>query len=175
MQNLAEVRLWGELVGALAYDPATAVSTFEYAPDWLAQGVDIAPIKMPLAETLYSFPALNSQTFRGLPPVFADTLPDDFGNAVIDAWLARQGRDAHSFTPLERLLYTGNRGMGALEYATATGLRCRPGPDPLRHTSFQNRDPWQLRAFPFRSSLPSLSYHSHFLTDEQHLVRFFWL
>ena len=126
MQNLAEVRLWGELVGALAYDPATAVSTFEYAPDWLSRGVEIAPIRMPLAGALYSFPALNPQTFRGLPPVFADTLPDDFGNAVIDAWLSRQGRDAHSFTPLERLLYTGNRGMGALEYAPATE-RILPG------------------------------------------------
>lgn len=117
--NLAEVRLWGELVGALAYDPMSGYGTFEYAPAWREQGVDIAPLHMPLAATKYQFPGLNPETYRGLPAVFADTLPDDFGNAVINAWLARQGRDPTSFTPVERLLYTGRRGMGALEFLPA--------------------------------------------------------
>lgn len=119
MQNLAEVRLWGKQVGALAYDPVTAVSTFEYAPEWLHQGVNIAPLHMPLSAGKFQFPGLNTDTYKGLPAVFADTLPDDFGNAVIDAWLARQGRDVHTFTSLERLLYTGHRGMGALEFEPA--------------------------------------------------------
>ena len=119
MENLAEVRLWGHLLGALAYDPASGFSTFEFSPWWREQGVEIAPLRMPLADTKYQFPGLSTETYRGLPAVFADTLPDDFGNAVIDAWLARNGRDVDSFTPVERLLYTGQRGMGALEFAPA--------------------------------------------------------
>jgi serine/threonine-protein kinase HipA len=116
MQNLAAVRLWGQLVGALAYDPKTQLSTFEYAPEWLNRGVNIAPLKMPLSSQKYQFPGLSAETYRGLPAVFSDSLPDDFGNAVIDSWLARNGRDIESFTVLERLLYTGTRGMGALEF-----------------------------------------------------------
>lgn len=119
MDNLAEVRLWGELVGALAYDEGSQFSTFEYAPSWLNKGVEIAPIHMPLSETKYQFHGLNAETFRGLPAVFADMLPDDFGNAVINAWLARNGRSADSFTAIERLLYTGTRGMGALAFLPA--------------------------------------------------------
>ena len=119
MENLAEVRLWGKQVGALAYDPATGTSTFEYSPQWRESGIEIAPLHMPIAATKYSFPGLSPATYRGLPAIFADTLPDDFGNAVINAWLARTGRDANSFTPVERLLYTGSRGMGALEFSPA--------------------------------------------------------
>jgi len=116
MQNLAEVRMWGQLVGALAYDQASGNSSFEYAPAWVTSGVEIAPLRMPLSPQVYNFPTLNPETYKGLPALFSDTLPDDFGNAVIDAWLARNGRDAGSFTALERLLYIGRRGMGALEF-----------------------------------------------------------
>ena len=119
MENLAEVRLWGQLVGALAYDPSSKISTFEYAPEWLKGGIEIAPLQMPLSSQKYQFPSLNPETYKGLPAVFADTLPDDFGNAVINAWLARQGRDSDDFTALERLLYTGKRGMGAIEFIPA--------------------------------------------------------
>lgn len=119
MQNLAEVHCWGNLVGALAYDPKNKISTFEYAPEWLKQGIELAPLHMPLSTQKYQFPQLNNSTYKGLPAVFADTLPDDFGNAVINAWLARNGRNSQSFSALERLLYTGSRGMGALEYAPA--------------------------------------------------------
>lgn len=119
MENLAEVRLWGKQLGALAYDPTTGVSTFEYSRQWRDAGIEIAPLYMPIAATKYSFPGLNPATYRGLPAIFADTLPDDFGNAVINAWLARTGRDANAFTPVERLLYTGSRGMGALEFSPA--------------------------------------------------------
>ncbi len=119
MTQLAEVRLWGERVGALAYEPETKISTFEYAPLWLKHGVEIAPLRMPNSPQKYQFPGLNSKTYKRLPAVFADVLPDDFGNAVIDAWLARNGRDATEFTSLERLLYTGKRGMGAIEFFPA--------------------------------------------------------
>lgn len=119
VENLAEIRLWGERVGALAYEPASGISTFEFSAGWRKRGVEIAPLRMPLAAAKYQFPELSIATYRGLPAVFADALPDDFGNAVINAWLARSGRDVNSFTPLERLLYSGKRGMGALEFAPA--------------------------------------------------------
>ena len=122
MQDLAEVRLWNKLVGALAWNPGTSIATFEYTPEWINTDVQIAPLHMPSTrngQALFQFPQLNNETFKGLPACFADTLPDDFGNAVINAWLARSGRDPGSFTPLERLLYIGTRGMGALEYAPA--------------------------------------------------------
>ncbi len=122
MQNLAEVWLWDKLVGALAWAPETGTATFEYTPEWMSKGVQIAPLHMPIQTNgprIFQFPQLNPDTYKGLPACFADTLPDDFGNAVINAWLARNGRDPNSFTPLERLLYTGTRGMGALEYAPA--------------------------------------------------------
>ena len=121
MENLAEVRLWNAQVGALAFDPATGISTFEFAKAWRDLGIELAPIHMPLSPQKYQYPALLNPTYRGLPAIFADTLPDDFGNAVINAWLAREGRDPASFSPVERLLYTGSRGMGALEYAPAKG------------------------------------------------------
>lgn len=119
VQRLAEVRLWGSLVGALAYDPVSRVSTFEFAPKWIEGGIEIAPLRMPLSSGKFQFAGLNPETYRGLPAVFADTLPDDFGNAVINQWLASQGRDIKSFTSLERLLYIGNRGMGAIEFEPA--------------------------------------------------------
>jgi serine/threonine-protein kinase HipA len=74
---------------------------------------------MPLAEFPYEFPALPRNTFKGLPGLLADSLPDKFGNAVIDAWLASQGRISSSFHPVERLCYIGSRGMGALEFEPA--------------------------------------------------------
>ena len=122
MQNLAEVWLWDKMVGALAWAPENASATFEYTPEWIKTGVQIAPLHMPATldgASIYHFPQLNRDTYKCLPACFADTLPDDFGNAVINAWLARNGRDPLSFNPLERLLYSGTRGMGALEYRPA--------------------------------------------------------
>jgi serine/threonine-protein kinase HipA len=76
---------------------------------------------MPLSDRVYVFPALPQRTFHGLPGLLADSLPDRFGNALIDAWLATQGRTSESFNAVERLCYTGTRGMGALEFAPAIG------------------------------------------------------
>ncbi len=126
--KIAGVNLWGEFVGALALDERSNIATFEYSSEWIKNGVEIAPVRMPLLSIKYRFPGLSPETFKGLPAVFADSLPDDFGNAVINAWLAKQGRSAKSFSSVERLLYTGNRGMGALEYAPA--LRSR-GKNPV--------------------------------------------
>lgn len=119
--QVARIELHGHWVGALAYDinsrDNSPVATFEYSPDWLDSGIEIAPLHMPLAPVKYRFPALPEPTYRGLPAVFADSLPDDFGNAVINAWLASRGQSPNAFTALDRLLYTGKRGMGAIEYS----------------------------------------------------------
>jgi serine/threonine-protein kinase HipA len=115
--QVARVEMWGQTVGALAYQPESGLCAFEYDPAWIRTGIEISPIRLPLSNRIYQFPTLPRATYHGLPGAFADTLPDDFGNAVIDAWLARNGRDRDSFNALERLLYTGKRGMGALEYA----------------------------------------------------------
>jgi serine/threonine-protein kinase HipA len=118
---LAEVRLWGRRIGAVGWDQARQCASFEYAPEFVGSGIEVAPLAMPLARTIYRFPDLSTTSFKGLPGLLADSLPDDFGNALINAWLARQGRSAASFTPIERLCYTGSRGMGALEYLPALG------------------------------------------------------
>lgn len=113
---LAEVVIKGKTVGAVFYDQNKQVATFEYSEEWLDTGYSISPLHLPLTKQIYQFPYLNKETYHGLPGALADTLPDDFGNAVINAWLARQGRNVASFSPVERLLYTGTRGMGALEF-----------------------------------------------------------
>ena len=117
-QKVAIVRLFGRDVGALAEDAESKIVSFEYFEDWLRFGFAISK-QLPLASTVFSFPGLSYETYKGLPAAFADTLPDDFGNAVINAWLARNARSPSSFSALERLLYTGVRGMGALEYSPA--------------------------------------------------------
>ncbi|TQV77258.1 type II toxin-antitoxin system HipA family toxin [Aliikangiella marina] len=137
MENIAEVKLWGDQVGALAYDPSSGLTTFEYSPVWRKKSIQISPIHMPLSAQKYQFPELSYETYKGLPAIFADALPDDFGNAVINAWLARQGRDPASFTSVERLLYTGSRGMGALEFAPAIRDQKKDTP-PLEIDSLVN-------------------------------------
>ena len=122
--DTARVFLWGELAGAVSWLDESGYAVFEYAPEFLDGNRDIAPIHMSLAaarrgERLFSFPTLNKDSFLGLPGLLADALPDRFGNHIIDAWLARQGRAADEFSPVERLCYTGKRGMGALEFAPA--------------------------------------------------------
>lgn len=119
--TVAEVELWGRTIGAVNWDQDTGLANFEYDPAFSNSGIEVAPLTMPLSDMIYSFPGLPRDTFHGLPGLLADSLPDDFGNALISAWLVREGRDPGSFNPVERLCYTGGRGMGALEYFPATG------------------------------------------------------
>jgi serine/threonine-protein kinase HipA len=119
--NVATVRLWSRDVGAVAWDANRGLGAFEYEPAFVRQGIEVAPLAMPLRPGVMTFPALNRETFHGLPGMLADALPDRFGNRIIDAWLARQGRSASDFTPVERLCYMGVRGMGALEFKPAIG------------------------------------------------------
>ena len=120
MNNDARVVLWGSVIGAITWLEDREIGVFQYAPDFPRSGIQLAPIMMPLGEFPYEFPALARNTFKGLPGLVADSLPDKYGNAIIDAWLASQGRTAASFNPVERLCYVGSRGMGALEYQPAT-------------------------------------------------------
>ena len=119
MNNDARVNLWGRTIGAVSWLEDREVAVFQYAPEFLSSGIQLAPLMMPLRDFPYEFPALARHTFRGLPGLLADSLPDSFGHALIDAWLASQGRGANSFHPVERLCYIGRRGMGALEFEPA--------------------------------------------------------
>ena len=119
--TIARVQLWGKSIGAVSWDEGAGLARFEYDPGFVRSGIEIAPLTMPLAKQIYSFPALPRETFHGLPGLLADSLPDDFGNALINVWLAKQGRSPETFNPVERLCYTGIRGMGALEYLPSQG------------------------------------------------------
>ncbi len=121
MSTIAEVKLWGSTIGAVALEDGAKAATFQYAPDFAESGIELSPITMPLAKATYSFPNLAPESFHGLPGLLADSLPDRYGNTLIDEWLMRQGRPANSLNAVERLCYTGSRGMGALEYVPATG------------------------------------------------------
>jgi serine/threonine-protein kinase HipA len=121
MITVAEVRLWGRTIGAVSLDSDADTAIFEYDSPFTGSGIEISPLMMPLSGSVYTFPELSKQTFHGLPGLLADSLPDKFGNALIDAWLATQGRSPESFNGVERLCYTGTRGMGALEFAPTTG------------------------------------------------------
>lgn len=110
-------------VGAISFDTDKSIGAFEYSSSFIKQGIELSPLKMPLAKQIYSFTELDFNTFKGLPGLIADSLPDNFGNAVLNAWVAAQGRSPSEITPLQRLQYTGKRGMGALEYSPATRMR----------------------------------------------------
>lgn len=124
MSTVAEVRLWGTRIGAVLLPDGEAVASFEYEPGFASSGIELSPLAMPLtAVRPYRFPELAEQSFSGLPGLLADSLPDRYGNALIDAWLATRGREPADFDAVERLCYIGRRGMGALEFAPARGPR----------------------------------------------------
>jgi serine/threonine-protein kinase HipA len=123
----AEVGLWGKLAGAVLWDDREQLASFEFDPSFLRSGWDIAPITMPLRQgkRLYSFPEIRSgkadgfDTFKGLPGLLADMLPDKYGNQLINAWLMHNGRPTDSLNPVELLCFIGKRGVGALEIKPA--------------------------------------------------------
>ena len=117
----AQVSLWDMKVGAISWLDDQGYAVFEFDAAFLKKGLDVAPIQMSLDEAqrgnnVFSFPSLNRVTYQGLPGLLADALPDKFGNSIIDAWLARNGRDSGTFSTVERLCYMGKRAMGALEF-----------------------------------------------------------
>ncbi|MEX2352039.1 MAG: type II toxin-antitoxin system HipA family toxin [Balneolaceae bacterium] len=124
----AFVHIWGEMVGAAAWDESTGVASFEYDEAFKQKGWDLSPLKMPIGSgaNVFSFPELRKKPdsaqdcFSGLPGLLADTLPDRYGNQLINSWLARQGRPENSMNPVEILCFIGTRGVGALEFEPAT-------------------------------------------------------
>ncbi|MCP5228293.1 HipA domain-containing protein [Accumulibacter sp.] len=122
---IAGVRLWGRTIGAVSLEAGRDHAAFQYEPVFARSGIELSPLVMPLSDRVYEFPTLPRETFHGLPGLLADSLPDRFGNALINAWLATQGRTPESFSPVERLCYTGSRGMGALEFSPVLGPRSR--------------------------------------------------
>ncbi|MCK5356368.1 MAG: type II toxin-antitoxin system HipA family toxin, partial [Methyloprofundus sp.] len=114
---IAEVSLWGTQIGVIVWHPDSLYSEFQYSPVLQGSGIEPCPITMPVRNEPYQFRSLNRETYKGLPGMLADVLPDKFGNALIDQWLVRQGRSSRDFSPIERLCYIGNRGMGALEFS----------------------------------------------------------
>ncbi|MEZ5346961.1 MAG: type II toxin-antitoxin system HipA family toxin [Pyrinomonadaceae bacterium] len=119
--TIARVNLWGRMIGAVSWNAEENKANFEYEAEFTKSGIEVSPLEMPLSSKIYSFPSLAFETFHGLPGMLADSLPDGFGNALINAWLAKEGRNPAGFNPVERLCYTGARGMGALEYVPSTG------------------------------------------------------
>ena len=121
--TVIEVRVWGQRVGAVALDDRLGYYVFAYEPQWRRTGIELAPLTLPLADrsAAFVFPNLPDATFHRLPGMLADALPDDFGNALIDAWMAERGFAKSKVTPLDRLAYMGKRGVGALEFRPARG------------------------------------------------------
>jgi serine/threonine-protein kinase HipA len=126
MTTVAEVRLWGRTIGAVSLNDEEQFADFEYDPAFAESGIEVSPLVMPLSQRIYRFSELSQQSFHGLPGLLADALPDRFGHTLIDAWLATQGRSPDSFNVIERLCYTGERGMGALEFHPIKGPVGRP-------------------------------------------------
>ncbi len=117
--TVAAVRLWGAQIAAVSIDEHARYATFQYDPAFVRSGIELAPVQMELREQPYSFPGLPQDAFSGLPGLLADSLPDRWGTALVNAWLASQGRDQASFDVVERLCYVGTRGVGALEFQPA--------------------------------------------------------
>ncbi|MEQ5790697.1 type II toxin-antitoxin system HipA family toxin [Muricauda sp. NFXS6] len=125
MVDVIGVTLWGENIGALSWDDDRNLGSFEFQPGFISKGLNVSPIHMPISGSkakIYNFPSLDEQTYKGLPGMISDVLPDDFGNNLIDRWLKLNGIKKTDFSPLDRLTYIGTRGMGALEFEPAKKL-----------------------------------------------------
>ncbi len=119
VMDVARVKFREQNVGAVSFDTETGRGSFEFEPRFIETGIELSPIKMPLSRKIYSFPEADPAAFNGLPGMIADSLPDDFGNAVLNAWIATQGKSPADITPVQRLKYMGKRGVGALTYHPA--------------------------------------------------------
>ncbi|HEY2535771.1 MAG TPA: type II toxin-antitoxin system HipA family toxin, partial [Solirubrobacteraceae bacterium] len=114
--SVAAVTLWGACIAAVSIEPDARYASFQYDPAFARSGIEVAPLAMPLRERPYRFPGLPLDAFSGLPGLLSDSLPDRWGTALVNAWLAAQGREASSFDVVQRLCYVGARGAGALEF-----------------------------------------------------------
>jgi serine/threonine-protein kinase HipA len=117
--TVAAVTLWGTRIAAVSIDAGARYATFQYDPAFVRSGIQIAPMRMSLRTQPYRFPGLPQDAFSGLPGLLADSLPDRWGTALVNAWLASEGREESSFDVVQRLCYVGSRGAGALEFLPA--------------------------------------------------------
>lgn len=124
--DLVEVWAWDQRVGAVAPDPESGSYAFEYDPEWIRLGIELAPFHLPNRAGVFSFPSLSRRTYYGLPAMLADALPDRFGTALVNRWLTENGTPASSITPLDRLAYAADRAIGALEFRSPSNV---PAPD----------------------------------------------
>jgi serine/threonine-protein kinase HipA len=120
-ERFTRVILWGKTVGFATWDKKTQCAAFQYDPEFAKSGYDVAPLMMPLASEPYKFRSLSRRTFQGLPGMLSDSLPDSYGNTLIDIWIEENNIRRTDFTPLDRLCYVGKRGIGALEYEPVIG------------------------------------------------------
>lgn len=123
---IVDVKLYGEIVGSLMWNEKKGWAEFQFHPDYSKKGLDVAPIIMPLKanskDFVYTFPGNRNDCFKGLPGMIADSLPDKYGNQIIDEWFAANGVPTDHITPLDRLCYVGNRAMGALEFEPSKNI-----------------------------------------------------
>ena len=131
METILEASIWGEKIGVLAWDHRAELGIFEFYDSFPSTGFDLAPLTMPLeaigrGNRIFSFPAHRGKIVKGLPGMLADSLPDDYGNAIIDEYFTSRGLSSVEVTPVDRLCYIGKRAMGALEFK------------PARHEQFLN-------------------------------------
>lgn len=115
----AEVRLWGKKIAAVSISEDSPYVYFKYDDEFVKSGINLSPLMMPLSKEIFQFKSLNLNAFNGLPGLLSDSLPDRYGDQIINAWLSSQGRSIDSFNVVEKLCYIGKRGMGALEYYPA--------------------------------------------------------
>lgn len=132
--DVIKAYVWGQYVGAVGLEPTLGYYVFEYDPKFVRSGIELAPLAMPLsrADAPFVFPTLPELTYKRLPAMLSDALPDDFGNNLIDAWMAERGIAKSAVTPLDRLAYMGRRGMGALEFKPAKNPRSSPSTDAIK-------------------------------------------
>lgn len=117
-----DVILWGQRIGAVALDPAYGYYAFSYTPEFRTKGIEPSPLRMPVGnDSPYIFTDLPEETYKRLPAMLSDALPDDFGNALINRYMADNGIAASDVTALDRLAYMSNRAMGALQFKPARG------------------------------------------------------
>lgn len=123
MVTICEVHIWNKLVGYVNWNAQSGTAGFEYEPEFVATGLDLSPLMMPLVSgSIYNFSSNRGDTFMGLPGLLADALPDAYGRALLNKWLTIQGRSEGEANPVERLCYQGNRSMGALEFRPMTDI-----------------------------------------------------
>jgi serine/threonine-protein kinase HipA len=114
--DVAQVTLWNRPLGTVAWNTERRCAAFEYTDEWIQSGLEVSPLMMPLNNDIHEFRTLSRDTYRGLPGLLADSLPDRFGNRLINLWLRSQGKTPQEFNSVQRLCYIGERGMGALEF-----------------------------------------------------------